>query len=86
MKLYIKNMVCLRCKMLVKEELLKLGLKYINVELGEAEIMETISESQRDHLKTALLKSGLELMNDKRSMLIEKNKKSDHRIDPLFRR
>ena len=75
MKLYIKNMVCLRCKMLVKEELLKLGLKYINVELGEAEIMETISESQRDHLKTALLKSGLELMNDKRSMLIEKIKK-----------
>ena len=67
-------MVCIRCKMMVKAELLNLGLHYINVELGEVEIMETISESQRDQMKLGLLKSGLELMDDKRSMLIEKIK------------
>ena len=67
-------MVCIRCKMVVKEELKRLGLQYVSVELGEVEIMETISESQRDQMKIALLKSGLELMDDKRSMLIEKIK------------
>src|SRR5687768_8772447 len=74
MKLYIKNMVCIRCKMMVKEELSKLGLNYINVDLGEVEIMETITESQREEMKISLLRSGLELMDDKRSMLIEKIK------------
>jgi AraC-like DNA-binding protein len=60
--------------MMVKEELLKLGLHYVNVDLGEVEIMETISQSQREQMKIALLKSGLELMDDKKSMLIEKIK------------
>ena len=67
-------MVCIRCKMMVKEELLKLGLHYVNLELGEVEIVETISDSQREQIKIALLKSGLELMDDKKSMLIEKIK------------
>jgi len=67
-------MVSIRCKMMVKEELKKLGLHSLTVELGEAEIMENISEAQRDRLKAALLKSGLELMDDKRAMLIEKIK------------
>lgn len=74
MKLYIKNMVCIRCKMVVKEELKKLGLHYVSVELGEAEIMEDISAEQRDQFKVALLKSGLELMDDKKSILIQKIK------------
>ena len=74
MKLYIKNMVCIRCKMVVKEELAKLGLHYTTVELGEVEIMENIAASQRDKLKTALLKSGLELMDDKKSVLIQQIK------------
>ncbi len=39
MKLYIKNMVCIRCKMVVKEELTKLGLQVTTVELGEAEVL-----------------------------------------------
>ena len=55
MKLYIKNMVCIRCKMVVKAELEKLGLHYIVVELGEAEIMESISEEQHDQFKEFLL-------------------------------
>ena len=67
-------MVSNRCKMAVKEELKKLGLHYIVVDLGEVEIMETISMYQREQLKIGLIDSGLELMDDKRAMLIEKIK------------
>jgi AraC-like DNA-binding protein len=67
-------MVSNRCKMAVKEELKKLGLHFIVVDLGEVEIMENISMTQREQLKKALLDSGLELMDDKKSMLIEKIK------------
>ena len=69
-------MVSIRCKMLVKEELKKLGIRYASVDLGEAEILENLDESQRAQIKTALLKSGLELMTDKRAILIEKRKNS----------
>lgn len=74
MRLYIKYMVSLRCKMLVKEELKKLGLNYTIVELGTVDILEDITEAQREQLKKNLLKSGLELMDDKKSILIEKIK------------
>lgn len=74
MKLYIKYMVSLRCKMMVEEELKRLGLKYINVELGVAEVLEDLTQIQRQQLKQNLLKSGLELLDDKRSILIEKIK------------
>jgi AraC-like DNA-binding protein len=67
-------MVSTRCKMAVKEELKKLGLHFIFVDLGEVEIMENISAEQQEQLKTALLKSGFELMDDKRAVLIEKIK------------
>ena len=67
-------MVCIRCKMVVKDELAKLGLHYTTVELGEADILENISVVQHDQFRDALLKSGLELMDDKRSVLIEKIK------------
>jgi len=72
MKLYIKYMVSIRCKMVVKEELRKLGLHFTTVELGTVEVMENITQEQRDQLKIALLKSGLELMDDKKAILIEK--------------
>ncbi|MFZ4520963.1 MAG: helix-turn-helix domain-containing protein [Bacteroidales bacterium] len=72
MKLYIKYMVSIRCKMLVKEQLKKLGLHYVTVDLGEVEVMETITQQQREQLKTILLCSGLELMDDKKAILIEK--------------
>ena len=68
MKLFIKNMVCIRCKMVVKDELAKLGLHYTTVELGEVEVLENISAEQHDQFKVALLKSGLELMDDKKSV------------------
>ena len=74
MKLYIKYMVSNRCKMAVKEELKKLGLHFIVVDLGEVEIMETITLDQREKLKLSLTDSGLELMDDKRAVLIEKIK------------
>lgn len=67
-------MVSLRCKMMVKEELKKLGLHFVIVNLGEIEILEDISLAQRLELKENLLKSGLELLDDKRSILIEKIK------------
>jgi len=74
MKLFIKYMVSQRCKLMVKEELKKLGMHFIVVDLGEVEIMENISDEQRIELKTALLSSGLELMDDKRAILIERIK------------
>ena len=74
MKLHIKYMVSNRCKMAVKDELKKLGLHFIVVDLGEVDIMENISTDQREQLKTALLVSGLELMDDKKAVLIEKIK------------
>jgi AraC-like DNA-binding protein len=72
MKLFIKYMVSMRCKMLVKEELQVLGLHFANIELGTVDIMEDITREQRQQLKTALLKSGLELMEDKKAILVEK--------------
>jgi AraC-like DNA-binding protein len=67
-------MVSTRCKMAVKEELRKLDLHFVLVDLGEVEVMENLSLEQRALLKEGLLKSGLELMDDKKSMLIEKIK------------
>ncbi|MDP4202375.1 MAG: AraC family transcriptional regulator [Bacteroidota bacterium] len=74
MKLYIKYMVSLRCKMLVKEELKKLGIPYLSVDLGLVETQDDITQEQHDLLNENLLKSGLELLDDKKSILIERIK------------
>ena len=66
-------MVSNRCKMLVREELKKLDLHFI-VDMGEVDIMEDITTEQREQIRKALLESGLELMDDKKSVLIEKIK------------
>ena len=73
-KLFIKYMVSTRCKMLVKEELKKLGLHFIVLDLGEVEIMEDITPEQRELLSKALSHAGLELMQDKKAILLEKIK------------
>jgi AraC-like DNA-binding protein len=65
-------MVSTRCKMVVKDVLKNLGLHFVVVDLGEVEIMEDINEETRNDLKKALIVSGLELMDDKKAMLIEK--------------
>ncbi|MFL5729225.1 MAG: helix-turn-helix domain-containing protein [Cytophagaceae bacterium] len=74
MKLYIKFMVSLRCKMMVKEELKKLGLHFVVVDLGMVEILESINDEIHDQLRANLLESGLELLDNKKSILIEKIK------------
>ncbi|MGG1923651.1 AraC family transcriptional regulator [Chryseobacterium sp. NRRL B-14798] len=74
MKLYIKYMVSLRCKMVVHQELEKLGIKNAVVDLGTVELLDDISSEQRQILKENLLKTGLEVLDDKKSILIEKIK------------
>lgn len=67
-------MVSIRCKMLVRAELENIGLHPLLVDLGEVEIKESISQKMQDELKVSLLKFGLELMDDKKSILIERIK------------
>jgi AraC-like DNA-binding protein len=67
-------MVSNRCKLAVKEALKSLGLHFIIVDLGEVEIMEDLSPEQRALLQAELLRSGLELMDDRRGILIERIK------------
>ena len=74
MKLYIKNMVCSRCKKIVKAELDKLGIHYATVELGEVTIRKKITAGQHTNLYIALQQSGLELLDDHKNDLIEKLK------------
>lgn len=65
-------MISNRCKLAVKEELQKLGLHFIVVDLGEIEIMEDMTPEQHEQLQLGLLSAGLELMDDKRAVLIER--------------
>ncbi len=67
-------MVSLRCKMMVKEELAKLGLHFLAVDLGIVDIKEEISDEQRELLRINLQRSGLELLDDKRTIIIERIK------------
>lgn len=74
MILYIKYMVSLRCKMMVKEELKKLDIDYLNIDLGMVEILGDISPKKFEKLRENLAPSGLELLDDKRAILIERIK------------
>jgi len=74
LKIHIQNMVCTRCKMAVKSELDNLGLHYTSIELGEVEITGSISSEQKDRLSIALKMTGLELMDDRKSILVERIK------------
>jgi AraC-like DNA-binding protein len=67
-------MVSIRCKMVVKAALDKLGLHYGTIDLGEVDVDENMTTVQCDELKAALVQSGLELMYDKNALLIEKIK------------
>ena len=67
-------MVSIRCIMAVKAELKNLGLHFIVVDLGEVEIMEDLTNNQMKELKEALISCGLELMDDKKAILIERIK------------
>ncbi len=72
MKLYVRYMVSLRCKLIVKEELTKLKLPIVDTELGAVEIRDNITPDQRELLANKLLTFGMELLDDTRSSLIKK--------------
>ena len=74
MKLHIKYMVSNRCKMVVRMALKDMNIHFVLLELGEVEIMERLTGEQREKLKHTLEEAGLELIDDKRSILIEKIK------------
>ncbi len=75
MLLYIKNMVCHRCKMVIRTELEKLKLHPVNIALGEVFIEEkTLSKEQLSELSSALKIVGFELIDDRQSKQIEKIK------------
>ncbi len=74
MTLYIKNMVCNRCIMVVDTELRKLGLHPVNVQLGEVEIEETLDDATKSGLRSTLQGLGFDLIDDKKSRIIEKIK------------
>lgn len=70
--LYIKNMVCDRCKLVVKQELEKLGLKPVKVALGEVILNETdIADDLKNKIETALVNAGFERIDDRKARLIE---------------
>src|SRR5450759_2214356 len=74
LKLYIRNMISVRCQMAVKSELERQGINYTSVELGEVEITGKVSKNQLDRLGAALKLTGFELMDDKKLILVEKIK------------
>jgi YesN/AraC family two-component response regulator len=69
-------MVCIRCQMVVKAELDKIGLQYSYVKIGEADIVGEIQSDKLQQLGAALSESGLYLIDDKRSILVEKIRSS----------
>jgi YesN/AraC family two-component response regulator len=67
-------MVSIRCKMIVKAAIEEIGLPYSSIYLGEANIQGEITPKQREQLRTILLQSGLELMDSRKAVLVEKIK------------
>ncbi len=72
--LFIKNMVCNRCIMVVQNELNKLGLEVENIKLGEVTLKKELISSERDALETALVALGFQLIDDKKTRIIEQIK------------
>ena len=67
-------MVCIRCQLVVKAELEKLGVRYVDVRIGEVNTIDDLPKETLEILDIALRKSGLQLMDDKKSILVEKIK------------
>lgn len=74
MKLYIKNMVCNRCIMMVKHVLETLRIDYHNIQLGEVELAGELLLAQHEALNADLQKIGFELIDDRKRRMIEKIK------------
>ena len=73
-KLHIKNMVCNRCIIVVQQELEKLGIHPVSVSLGEVRLMDSPTPEHLQRIRTALSSVGFELIDDKKSQLIEQVK------------
>ena len=75
MEIYIRNMVCNRCIMVVSETFEEAGIKDAKVQMGKVTTPETVSDDKLKVLEKQLNKVGFELMNDSKSRLIEQIKK-----------
>lgn len=75
MKIYVKNMACLSCKEVVKDALEELNITPVKVELGEIETKEAVSDEEKQQLNSIIKKVGLELLENKKGVLIEKIRK-----------
>lgn len=75
MIIYVKNMACESCKVVVKEALEELGISPVKVELGEIETKVDVTDDQKKKLGTKIKKVGLELLEKKQGVLIEKIRK-----------
>jgi len=67
-------MVSLRCKMVVKDELALAGIAYHSIQLGSVNTCEPLTQAQHDKLKISLMHYGLELLDDKEAILVERIK------------
>ena len=74
MKLYIKNMVCNRCIMVVRDAMIALNINYTDIALGEVDLDKPLTIEERQKLQYALLSLGFELIEDKNSRIIEQIK------------
>lgn len=75
MKIYVRNMACESCKVFVRRTLEELDIDYVKVELGEIETIEEISDSDKNKINQRIKKVGLELLEKKQGVLIEKIRK-----------
>jgi len=75
MKIYIKNMACQSCKVVVKEALDELGIDAKKIDLGEIDTKEDISDEEKQKLNTKIRKAGLELLESRKGVIIEKIRK-----------
>lgn len=74
MKLYIRNMACESCKVLVKEELKKIGIPATKVELGEAETNRKLTAAELEKFNSAIKKAGLEVVKTREGILVDQIK------------
>lgn len=72
--LFIKNMVCNRCIMVVQSELEKLGLGIKKIKLGEVVLEKPLDSEQKHSIEQILIPLGFEVIDDKKSQIIEKIK------------
>jgi hypothetical protein len=75
MKIFIKHMISMRCIVLVRNELNKLGLAFTDLELGSVNLLKNLSDDDRVQLSKRLSEEGLELHEDKKGILVEEIKR-----------